>query len=34
MDVYYEGFLNIWDIAGGIIIVKNAGGFASDFFRQ
>lgn len=31
MDVYYEGFLNIWDIAGGIIIVKNAGGFVSDF---
>ncbi|MBK8345954.1 MAG: hypothetical protein IPL12_23315 [Bacteroidetes bacterium] len=31
MDVYYEGFLNLWDIAGGIIIVKNAGGFVSDF---
>ena len=31
MDVYYEGFLNIWDIAGGIIIVQNAGGFVSDF---
>ncbi len=31
MDVYYEGFLNIWDIAGGIIIVENAGGFVSDF---
>jgi myo-inositol-1(or 4)-monophosphatase len=31
LDVYYEGFLNLWDIAGGIIIVKNAGGFVSDF---
>ena len=31
MDVYYEEFLNLWDIAGGIIIVKNAGGFVSDF---
>lgn len=31
MDVYYEGFLNIWDIAAGILIVKNAGGIAVDF---
>ncbi len=34
MDVYYESFLNIWDIAGGIIIVKNAGGFVADFSGQ
>ncbi len=31
MDVYYEGFLNIWDIAAGIIIAENAGAFVSDF---
>lgn len=31
MDAYYEGFLNLWDIAGGIIIVKNAGGVTCDF---
>lgn len=30
-DVYYEGFLNIWDIAAGILILKNAGGVAVDF---
>ncbi|MBC8047240.1 MAG: inositol monophosphatase [Fimbriimonadaceae bacterium] len=31
IDVYYEGYLNIWDIAAGILIVKNAGGVVSDF---
>lgn len=30
-DVYYEGYLNIWDIAAGILIVQNAGGVAVDF---
>lgn len=30
-DVYYEGYLNIWDIAAGILIVENAGGVAVDF---
>lgn len=34
MDVYYEGFLNIWDIAAGIIIAENAGAFVSDFNGQ
>jgi len=31
MDVYYEAFLNIWDIAAGIIIAENAGAYVSDF---
>ncbi|MFN0276487.1 MAG: inositol monophosphatase family protein [Chitinophagales bacterium] len=31
IDAYYEGYLNIWDIAAGILIVKNAGGVATDF---
>lgn len=30
-DIYYEGYLNIWDIAAGIIIVKNAGGVVTGF---
>lgn len=30
-DVYYEGFLNIWDIAAGILILQNAGGVAVNF---
>lgn len=30
-DAYYEGYLNLWDIAAGILIVKNAGGMVSDF---
>jgi myo-inositol-1(or 4)-monophosphatase len=30
-DVYYETTLNPWDIAGGIIIVEEAGGVVSDF---
>lgn len=30
-DVYYEGYLNIWDIAAGILIVQHAGGVAVDF---
>jgi len=32
VDCYYEGFLNIWDIAAGIIIVKEAGGKVTDYF--
>ncbi|MBC8173428.1 MAG: inositol monophosphatase [Chitinophagales bacterium] len=31
IDAYYEGYLNIWDIAAGIIIVKNAGGTTTNF---
>ena len=30
-DVYYETTLNPWDIAGGIILVEEAGGVVSDF---
>lgn len=30
-DVYYEASLNAWDIAGGILLVKEAGGSVSDF---
>ena len=30
-DVYYETTLNAWDIAGGIIIVEEAGGKTTDF---
>jgi len=30
-DAYYETSLNAWDIAGGIIIVEEAGGVITDF---
>ena len=30
-DVYYEASLNAWDIAGGILLVKEAGGRVIDF---
>lgn len=30
-DVYYETTLNPWDIAGGILIVEEAGGQVTDF---
>ncbi|MGB2209673.1 MAG: inositol monophosphatase family protein, partial [Candidatus Puniceispirillaceae bacterium] len=30
-DGYWERGLNIWDIAAGILLVKEAGGFVSDF---
>lgn len=30
-DMYYESALNAWDIAGGIIIVTEAGGTVTDF---
>ena len=31
-DFYYELSLNAWDIAGGAVIVKEAGGQVSDFY--
>ncbi len=31
LDAYYEASLNIWDIAAGILLVKEAGGMVSDF---
>ncbi len=30
-QVYYEGFLNLWDVAGGSIIVTEAGGVLSTY---
>lgn len=30
-DVYYETTLNPWDIAGGILLVEEAGGIVTDF---
>ncbi len=30
-DMYYETNLSAWDVAAGILIVKNAGGIVSDF---
>jgi myo-inositol-1(or 4)-monophosphatase len=30
-DAYYETSLNPWDVAGGIIIVEEAGGIVTDF---
>ena len=32
-DGYWQRELNYWDIAAGIILVKEAGGFV-DFFEQ
>lgn len=31
MDIYYESTLNIWDIAGGALIVLEAGGCITEF---
>ena len=31
VSCYYEGFLNIWDIAAGALIAKEAGAIVSDF---
>lgn len=33
-DVYYETTLNSWDVAGGIILVEEAGGIVTDFSGQ
>lgn len=34
IDIYYEGFLNTWDIAAGILIVRNAGGTVTNFSNE
>jgi len=34
LDFYYETTINIWDIAAGVIIVKEAGGEVTDFFGE
>ncbi len=31
MDIYYESYLQLWDVAAGILIVRNAGGTVVDF---
>jgi myo-inositol-1(or 4)-monophosphatase len=30
-DAYFEGGINIWDIAGGALLVKEAGGIVTDY---
>jgi myo-inositol-1(or 4)-monophosphatase len=30
-EAFYEYGLNPWDVAAGILLVKEAGGFVSDF---
>ena len=30
LDGYFQGNLNIWDIAAGIILIKEAGGIIND----
>jgi len=32
IECYYENFLNIWDVAAGILIVEEAGGTVTDYF--
>lgn len=34
IDGYYEKYLNIWDIAASIIILKEAGGCISDLGKE
>ena len=31
VDAYYEGWINSWDVAAGILIVREAGGLVNDF---
>ncbi|MDQ3140798.1 MAG: inositol monophosphatase [Bacteroidota bacterium] len=33
-DAYYETGINSWDIAAGTLIVREAGGIVSDFYKQ
>ena len=32
LDGYYEAHINAWDIAAGLVLVTEAGGWCSDFF--
>ena len=34
MDGFWEDDLDIWDTAAGVILVKEAGGFLSDYRGQ
>ena len=31
-DGYYEAHINAWDVAAGIVLVTEAGGWCNDFF--
>jgi myo-inositol-1(or 4)-monophosphatase len=31
MDGYWEAHINIWDVAAGLCIIKEAGGWTNDF---
>jgi len=31
LDAYIDGSLSLWDIAAGVVLVREAGGFVSDF---
>ena len=33
-DGYWEGYLNIWDIAAGTLLVQEAGGLVTDLYGQ
>ena len=33
LDGYWEAHINIWDVAAGLCIVKEAGGWISDFMQ-
>lgn len=33
-DGYWEAHVNSWDIAGGLVLVTEAGGVVSDFFKE
>jgi len=32
LDGYYEAHINAWDVAAGLVLVKEAGGWHNDFF--
>ena len=34
LDVYFEQYLNSWDIAAGVLIAGEAGAITSDFARR
>lgn len=31
-DGYWERHINAWDVAGGLVLMREAGGWTSDFF--
>ena len=32
LDGYYEAHINAWDVAAGLVLVSEAGGWCSDYF--